>query len=163
VLVMYPIPQTRIPIFTAKFFGRLTRIWRGFPIIYITVFFLLIPLIVLGITACYAADGTGYTLLGIFFTCVVTIWTSWTLYSCKFRGGWERMIACFQSREKKSQMYDDLPTDLEYIKLKLSLLLEKTGLEEPKVETTENDTDISSDLKKNRDRNDSLYDTEVDC
>jgi solute carrier family 34 (sodium-dependent phosphate cotransporter) len=160
VLVFYPIPQTRIPVFTAKFFGRLTRIWRGFPIIYISVFFVTIPLVVLGITACFTANGTGYTLLGIFFTCVVVIWTVWTAFHCKYRGGWEKMIACFQRREKTRRMYDELPTDLDYIKEKLSLLLEETGLEERKFEPEDADTNDSDDLKKKHGGPDG---TEVDC
>jgi solute carrier family 34 (sodium-dependent phosphate cotransporter) len=147
IVVMYPIPQTRIPIFAAKFFGRLTKIWRGFPVVYILFFFVLIPLVVLGISACYAADSAGYLLLGIFFTFVVVLWTAWTAYSCRYRGGWENMIECFRQRETKRLMWAELPTDLVYLKEKVALILEETGLEDTK--EGEEETEESVDLKEN--------------
>lgn len=161
IVLMYPIPLTRIPVFTAKFFGRLTVIWRGFPCLYVCFFFVLVPLIVLGISACYANGGAGYTVLGIFFTFAVCVWTAYTAFACRYRGGWERMFACFQAREKKRVMYEELPTDLDYLKEKVSLLLEETGLEEK--EEGDDDED-SEDLKKDIIVPEKVSaSTEVDC
>lgn len=148
IVLMYPIPMTRIPIFSAKFFGRMTRIWRGFPCLYVVFFFVLVPLIVLGISACFANGGTGWLVLGVFFTFIVVMWTAWTLFSCRYRGGWERMIACFQRRESTRAMYENLPTDLDYLKEKVSLLLEETGLEEKDENDDDDDDTEETDLKK---------------
>ena len=51
IIIWYPIPyMRRIPLFLARRLGKGTRIWRGFPLVYIAVMFFLFPLIFLGIS-----------------------------------------------------------------------------------------------------------------
>jgi Na+/Pi-cotransporter len=51
VLIWFPIPFMRaVPLTIARFNGRTARVWRLYPFLYISVAFLLVPLVLLGIS-----------------------------------------------------------------------------------------------------------------
>merc|ERR1711990_1127286 len=50
IVIFYPIPLMRnIPLKGARLLGKATRMWKGFPLLYIAVTFVIIPLILFAI------------------------------------------------------------------------------------------------------------------
>lgn len=142
ILVFYPIPFMReIPMSMARFLGRMTQAWRGFPFLYILVAFFLIPLLALGLSTLFTEDSKGMTVLGVFLVVIMVIGGGWTYYYCKFQGGKEKYMIVLQKREKKRSAFDTLPDDIEYLKEKVALLLKNNEAEDKlaSVDTSEDD------------------------
>jgi sodium-dependent phosphate cotransporter len=137
IAIFYPIPFMRFPIPMAKYLGSAVRIWRGFPIVYIGVMFFLIPLIFLAISFLFEQDTKGYTVLGSFIVAVLGLGMMWSAYHCQYQGGKENCVECMQKRERQRVAMEDLPDDMEYLKSKLSALVEHTGLPEDEEEGDE--------------------------
>merc|ERR1712176_795583 len=69
IIVWYPIPFMRnIPLNAARNLGKSTRIWRGVPIVYILVAFMLIPVALLGLSIMFTQGVKGLTVLGSLIT-----------------------------------------------------------------------------------------------
>merc|ERR1712113_1121973 len=65
IIIFYPIPfMRRIPLGGARALGKATRLWRGFPIVYILTLFILLPLILLGISFLFQQSSLAFTVLG---------------------------------------------------------------------------------------------------
>jgi len=129
ILIWYPIPfMRRIPLSGARTLGKATRLWKGFPIVYIFVTFLIIPLLFLGLSALYEQHTIGYTVLGAFITILVGLGLIWSVFWWYKRGGRERVIGCFGTYERKRVMYSTLPDDIDYLKSKVGALIDHTGL-----------------------------------
>jgi cytochrome c biogenesis protein CcdA len=62
-----------------------TRVWRGFPFLYIAIMFVLVPIVFLGISTLFTEDTKGFTVLGSFITIILGIGVFWTVYWFKFR------------------------------------------------------------------------------
>ena len=138
ILIWYPIPaMRRVPINAAKNLGKITRIWRGFPILYILVIFGLIPFLLLGLSSLFTQGSKGFTVLGVFLTIILVLVFSYFIYKWKRGGLKEKVITNFTIREKKKQYMADLPEDMEYVKSELVRLREHTGLPDPIVEDPE--------------------------
>jgi sodium-dependent phosphate cotransporter len=139
ILIWYPIPFMRkIPINAAKGLGRMTRIWRGFPVLYIFLAFFVIPLMILGISVLFSEDKIGLTVLGSVIVIALGVTLLYTIYWCVRKGGKESCLESFQIRERKRVVMKDLPDDMDYIKAKLARLSEHTGL--PDAEEDEEDS-----------------------
>jgi sodium-dependent phosphate cotransporter len=85
-------------------------------------------MIFLGISALFEEGSKGFTVLGSFVTIILALILFWTVYSCQFRGGKESCAKCMQTRETKRVVMAALPEDMEYLKAKMALLIEHTGL-----------------------------------
>jgi solute carrier family 34 (sodium-dependent phosphate cotransporter) len=125
ILVFYPIPITRLPVSAARWFGKITRIWRGFPILYIIIAFFVFPFLMLGLSIMFQQGSKGMNVLGAFFCIVLLLILSWLLYFYKFKNGRERMLAYFAERERRRLTYANLINDLEYLKEKVAILMEE--------------------------------------
>merc|ERR1712176_1677799 len=69
ILVWYPVPFMRkIPLNAARNLGKSTRIWRGFPVVYILICFLVIPFIFFGLSLPFTQGVKGLTVLGSILT-----------------------------------------------------------------------------------------------
>jgi sodium-dependent phosphate cotransporter len=145
IAIFYPIPFMRkFPLQAARLLGSTTRTWRGFPILYIAVMFVLVPMVFLGISALFEEDSKGFTVLGSFITIILGISAFYTTYWCLYKGGKESCADCFATREKKRVVMQDLPEDMAYLKAKMSALIEHTGLpadEEEDEEAAKGDDD----------------------
>ena len=135
IIIWYPVPfMRRIPLAMAVALGKSTRIWRGFPVVYIIVVFLLLPLALFGISSLYTQGTAGFLVLGIFITVALALLFLFFLYKF-FRGGLkESMSKSFEKRGKKSAAINSLPDDMEYLKAEVARLREHTGLPGPDAE-----------------------------
>jgi sodium-dependent phosphate cotransporter len=129
IVIFYPIPFMRaLPMTAARQLGKATRVWRGFPFLYIAVMFVLMPMVFLGLSAIFEGGTKGFTVLGSFITIILALIVGWTLYSCQYRGGKEACALCMSNREKKRVVLAALPEDMEYLKARMAALIEHTGL-----------------------------------
>ena len=105
IIIWYPIPfMRRIPINLARKLGKATRIWRGFPIVYIIVMFLLVPLILLGLSACFEQGSKGFTVLGCFLTIGVAIALGYWFFWWYRRDGRAKCESCMATRQRRREL-----------------------------------------------------------
>ena len=57
--------------YAARRLGKDTRIWRGFPLVYLGVMFVGVPLSFLGLSSLFQKDRKGLTVIGAFVVIVV--------------------------------------------------------------------------------------------
>jgi len=132
ILVWYPIPFMRkFPLNMAKNLGKVTRIWRGFPILYIFTTFGIVPLLLLGLSSLFTQDSKGFTVLGSLITVVLILFIIYIIYKFYKGGLKEQIVESFENREKKNKAIKTLPEDMDYVKAELVRLREHTGLPEP--------------------------------
>jgi sodium-dependent phosphate cotransporter len=129
IAIWYPIPFMRsFPLHAARQLGKCTRIWRGFPLAYIGVMFILIPMLFLGLSSLFSEGNKGYTVLGTFLTIILGLVVAWSVYWYRFSGGQESCVNCMTERERKRVALEELPDDMQELKAKLTALVEHTGL-----------------------------------
>lgn len=129
ILIFYPIPFMRaIPLHAARQLGKATRVWRGFPIVYIVVMFFLIPLILLGLSWFFSEGKVGLTVMGSMLTIGLAALIGFTVYWWRFKDGKTRCHLCLVNRQRRSEALRDLPDDMEYLKGQVGALTEHTGL-----------------------------------
>jgi sodium-dependent phosphate cotransporter len=131
ILIWYPVPIMRqVPLSAARRLGRLTRIWRGFPLVYIAVMFLLIPLLLLGLSSLFDDGSKGLTVLGSFLTILLALVLLYSVYWFRYKDGSQKCSDCMAEREKKRLVIKELPEDMIYLKEHMKRLIEHTGLPE---------------------------------
>lgn len=129
IAIFYPVPYMRkLPLNSARNLGRMTRLWRGFPFLYIAVMFFMVPLIFLGISFMFEDGATGLTVLGSFIVILLGLGIIYTAYYCRYKGGKEKCVRCFKNREARRVTMEELPEDMVYLKAKIAALMEHTGL-----------------------------------
>jgi len=129
IIIWYPIPFMRkIPLGMAAKLGKATRVWRGVPFLYILVAFVIGPAILLGISIMFDQDSPGFKVLASIIVIMLVIFGAMFAFKWKYRGLNERTYAYMAVRQKRSDAYKALPTDMELIKGDLSRLREHTGL-----------------------------------
>ena len=155
ICIFYPVPFMRqLPLFAARRLGRATRLWRGFPLVYIFVMFVVVPLFFLGLSALFEEDTKGFKVLGSFLVIVLVLILAYLTYWCLYMDGREKCYNCMTERERKRIALKELPDDMEFLKARVAALTEHTGLvdeddveEEPQAE--EDDKEPEEDLTKN--------------
>jgi len=139
ILIWYPIPfMRRVPLNLARKLGKATRVWRGFPIVYILVMFFALPLILLGLSACFEQDSKGFTVLGSFLVIGVAAALGYFLFWWFKRDGKAKCVTCMAERQRRREASTQLPDNMEYIKAELERLREHTGLAEDEEADEEN-------------------------
>jgi sodium-dependent phosphate cotransporter len=142
IIIWYPIPFMRaVPLHAARQLGKGTRVWKGFPLVYIVVMFFLVPLLFLGISYLFTQDSKGLTVLGSFITIILFFIAVWMAYYCQFKGGKEKCYDCMIARDARARAIKDLPDDMEYLKAKINQLSEHTGLPDDVEEQVEEDVE----------------------
>mmetsp|Transcript_31512 Transcript_31512/g.48879 ORF Transcript_31512/g.48879 Transcript_31512/m.48879 type:complete len:588 (-) Transcript_31512:174-1937(-) len=128
IIIWYPIPLMRnVPLHAARQLGKATRVWKGFPVVYIAVMFFLVPLLFLGLSALFTGS-KGLTVLGVFITIILFFIIVWTAYKCQYQGGKEKCYECMVARQVRAEAINALPEDMEFLKAKIKELSEHTGL-----------------------------------
>jgi sodium-dependent phosphate cotransporter len=131
ILIFYPIPFMRaLPINAAKQLGKGTRVWRGFPVVYIAVMFFCVPLLFLGISFLFTQDSKGLTVLGSFVVVLLFFFCLWLGYYCQYNGGKEKCYDWMVNRQTRHIAIQALPEDMQFLKGKIQALSEFTGLPE---------------------------------
>jgi sodium-dependent phosphate cotransporter len=130
IAIFYPIPFMRkLPLYAARRLGRATRVWRGFPLVYIFVMFVVVPLFFLGLSAMFEKDTKGFKVLGSFIVILISIGLAYMTYWCLYMDGREKCVACMTKRERKRVAIQDLPDDMEFLKARVAALSDHTGLQ----------------------------------
>ena len=120
-VMYYPIPfMRRIPLGMARKLGKATRMWRTFPIIFVVVAFLLVPLMLFGLSTLFEQSAIGWVVLGSFLVICMSLGLIYFIFWWKFRDGGSKMTACMARRNRKSTAQRDLPDDMDYLKGKSS-------------------------------------------
>ena len=127
ILIWYPIPfMRRIPLHIAKMLGKMTRIWRGFPLVYIIVVFFLIPLLLLGLSMLFEQGSKGYTALGCILVIIVATAILWAAYKW-YNGGRQSFKNCLENRHKERQRILSLPNNIDELGREIELLKSFVG------------------------------------
>jgi sodium-dependent phosphate cotransporter len=117
ILFWYGIPILRpIPLRMARFLGSCTRRYRFFPFIYIGVVFILLPVILFGISSLFERGVLAFTVLGVIVVMIVTSASAWLFYFLKYQGGVERLEAYMAHRGELDKTYNALPQTLEALR-----------------------------------------------
>lgn len=125
ILIWYPVPKMRrVPIMLATHLGKFTRWWRGFPLLYLVVMFLLIPVVFLGISALFSQDSLGFMVLGIMLVIFVIVALLRFMWFWFRQDGREKVKANFERREKKRIVMMTLSEDMEMLKDSVQFLKE---------------------------------------
>jgi solute carrier family 34 (sodium-dependent phosphate cotransporter) len=127
IVIWYPIPFMRLPIVGARILGKATRLWRGFPALYIFVFFFAFPGVLLGISYLFEQGKKGWTVLASFLTVVLGFGMLCFCCWLKFRGQ-DYVTTCFRKREKHRATMESLPEDMEFLKAQVMALIDHTGM-----------------------------------
>jgi solute carrier family 34 (sodium-dependent phosphate cotransporter) len=141
-IIFYPIPfMRRIPIEMARWLGRMTLIYRGFPFLYIAIAFFIVPGLLLGLSYLFEAGSIGMTVLGSMLVVIVVAGSVWFVYDFYYRNGRERWVTYFEKREVKRAVYETLPQDMIELKKNMALLMQEHEKKEKKklLDTTEED------------------------
>jgi sodium-dependent phosphate cotransporter len=140
IAIFYPIPFMRaMPIHAARQLGKATRQWRGFPFLYIFVMFVILPAICLGISFLFSDGSKGLTVLGSLLVVVLILSLGYLAYWWRFKDGKQTLNTCFERRERVRLTMKDLPDDMEFLKAKVTALMEHTGLPDDDEEHGETD------------------------
>jgi len=150
IVIWYPIPfMRRVPLNAARKLGKATRIWRGFPIVYIVMMFFVLPLVVLGLSTCFTQESKGFTVLGAFLCIGVGFGIAYFLFWWYRKDGRQSCITCMAERQRRKEASQGLPDNMEYIKAELERLREHTGLaEEEDDDDEEGDEETAQDEKQ---------------
>lgn len=142
IMLFYPLVFMRqIPLYCARRLGRISRIWRGFPIVYVALVFFLLPLLVLGLSALFEKKITSYTVLAAFIVFLVGMFGLYWLYWCRYSGGADACAECMSNRERQRAAVRELPADMEYVMETLEALIEHTKL--PVIDDDEDSNDAT--------------------
>lgn len=113
IVIWYPIPcMRRVPLKAARNLGKATRVWRGFPVVYIIVVFFLIPFGLLGLAVLFEQGSKSFDVLGVVLVvCLVglEVWVGVWWFGC---GGKQRTINCLQRRQRRAEAVERLPERL---------------------------------------------------
>eukprot|EP00934_Nitzschia_sp_Nitz4_P007757 Nitzschia sp. Nitz4//scaffold315_size20666//18850//19356//NITZ4_008645-RA/size20666-processed-gene-0.7-mRNA-1//-1//CDS//3329547498//7747//frame0 len=131
IIIWYPLPFMRaVPLHAARQLGRGTRLWSGFPLLYIGVMFVAVPALFMGLSALFTQDSKGLTVLGSFLTVILALLVFWLTYYCQFQGGKENCVEWMTTRQTRLDAVNALPDDMVFLKNKIKELAEHTGLPE---------------------------------
>jgi len=131
ILIFYPIPFMRkIPLHAARQLGKATRIFRLFPVVYILTVFIAFPALLLGLSSLFEQDQKGFTVLGSFITAIVGCAVIYAIYWYNYKDGQSQLFEMMTKRNKRSETFRDLPSDMDYLKAEVEKLKAHTGLED---------------------------------
>ena len=117
-LIWYPIPfMRRIVLRISVLLGKATGAWKGFPIFFIIMMFIVLPLLLLGIGACFEQQKTGFTALGMFLVLIAVLGV---LYFVVWWRCWDGKHKCrtrIEKRQRRAAAMEALADDLDYLKV----------------------------------------------
>ena len=128
VLMWYPIPFLRnLVLKTAVKLGKVTRAWQKFPLVFIVLMFFVLPLVLLGISACFEKHTTGFTALGVFLLLLVVGGIFYFLFWWRFRNGHAKCRGCIKRRQRRAAAIKHLADDMDYLKCDMEYVKNEIG------------------------------------
>lgn len=128
IIIWFPFPFMRaIPLALARKLGKATRHWKGFPILYIIVMFLIMPAIFFGISTLYTQKEAGATAAATILLFIVVGGIAKLIYWWKYQNGSEITIAKLTTRQKRLDAKETLAYDMFWIKRTIQQLYDHTG------------------------------------
>jgi sodium-dependent phosphate cotransporter len=129
ILIWYPVPFMRqFPLNMARALGKTTRVWRGFPIVYIIIVFGLLPLTLFGVSTLFEQDSKGFTILGSFLVIIIVAVIGLTIYRWYKGDLKQNVLNSFETRQRKNIAINSLPDDMDTIKNEIAALKAHTGM-----------------------------------
>jgi len=155
IAIWYPIPRMRqVPLNMAKKLGACTRIWRGFPLLYLFVAFFIIPIMLLSVSLLFDQDSKGFKVLGSIIVILILLGLGRIGYKLKYKGLKESIIKKMETRQRRNDAIRSLPDNMEYCKSEVQRLKEHTGLaDEEDVEDVNEVQHAIEDVKEVEDAN----------
>ncbi len=127
ILIWYPLPILRsIILDLARQMGKATRLWKGFPIVYIVVVFMGVPLGLLGLSNLFGRNKT-LTIVGSLFVVSGVLVIGGFVYWLRWRGGRRILGGLLKKRQNKAHATETLAYDLHYVERRITELKEHTG------------------------------------
>ena len=118
IILWYPIPfMRRVPLRSAAMIGKVTRQWRGFPLVFIVTMFFLMPMFLLGISACFEQKSVGFTALGSFLLILLSTAAAYFIVWWYYRDGKHKCASCIDRRQRRAAAIQALADDMDYIKV----------------------------------------------
>jgi solute carrier family 34 (sodium-dependent phosphate cotransporter) len=101
-ILWYPLPHLRsVPLWLAGRMGQCAREWRLFPIVFIVLYYLVVPAAMFGLSELYLTDN-GFAMAVVIVVAVVGgASVIWTMYWCWFKGGHGKYIDCISKLSRK--------------------------------------------------------------
>jgi sodium-dependent phosphate cotransporter len=119
-IIWYVVPPVRrVPLFFARYLGKVTRKWRQFPIVFIIICFFILPILILGISTCFEKGSRGYQALGIFLTLLIFAVIFYAFIWWRYKGGKSTFRSWIRERKRKEAALKALADDMDYIKVDL--------------------------------------------
>jgi sodium-dependent phosphate cotransporter len=127
-VLFYPVPiMRRIPLCCARKLGKVTRSWRNFPILFIVVMFILLPIFLLGISACFEQHTTGFTALGTFLLVLLGVGILYFWYWWRCKNGKRKCRKCIIRRQRRKAAIKQLADDMDYLKCDIEYAKNEIG------------------------------------
>ena len=122
------IPFMRKVVFRlARLLGKATKAWRAFPMVFIPIMFLLLPLIVLGLTSCFDKQTKGFTALGVFMLLLIVGSVAYFVYWWRYKEGSRKFLDMVDRRRRRATAMLTLADDLDYIKVDVEYCKNEIG------------------------------------
>jgi sodium-dependent phosphate cotransporter len=122
ILVWFPIPRMReIPIAAAKQLGTFTRKYKGFPVFYILVAFVLVPGVLLGVSSLFDKGGA-FIALGSLFVVVLIFIGGKMAWFFKKEDGLNKLYAMLEERQANNVFQKGLKEKVTAMEERLALL-----------------------------------------
>ena len=118
-----------IPLYAARQLGKATRIWRGFPLLYIIVMFIGVPLFFLGLSSLFTNEAKGLTVFGAFIVVVIAGAGAYLAYWCRYKDGRHKVVEAMEDRERRRVAFRDLPKTMESLLARMDRLEKENGTE----------------------------------
>ena len=148
ILIWYPIPFMRaVPLAIARFHGRTTRVWKGYPFFYILIAFFVVPLTLLGVSSMFTQDSKALTVLGAIVSVIIFCLLAWMFYYCKYQGGMEKCKENVVKRQARADALKNIDEDMVWLKAKVKELSEHTGLPDEEAQVTPATGDVKDAAK----------------
>ena len=105
IVIWYPVPfMRRIPIAMARALGKATRWWRGFPFLYIGTMFVIVPLILLGLSSLFVSKSKALVTLGTLLLIFLILGAAKFAYWWTKKDGRAKTEANFKRRQFKKDV-----------------------------------------------------------
>jgi hypothetical protein len=101
----------------ARVLGKATKAWRSFPFVFIVGTFLLIPIILVGLSSCFEKDTKGFTALGVFLIFLFASGMVYIVVWWRYRDGKQRFKVIIHTRRRRAAAYKTLADELDYLKV----------------------------------------------
>jgi hypothetical protein len=139
ILIWYPFPlMRRAPIYLARQLGKATRLWKGFPVIYIISVFIVTPLILLALSSLFGRNQTLMVIGSVAVAVIVVAIAGW-MYWLYWRGGLQTLGAYLKRRQQNANALETLPYDVHYVQRRImelqkhsTLIIARNGEAEPR-------------------------------